>query len=335
MNASPLIRVAVGAIWLPVILLSMPTAVRAQAWTPARGEGTVSLQFQDTFVKYHQLPTIRLDRGHIRAETLLLDFTYGLTDKVELRVSLPYVASKYNGNRPHLLAPDFSQPNPVDNGTYHSTFQDFHFNVAYNISRERLVLTPFVGTIMPSHRYEYFAHSAVGRDLRELQVGTYWAKLLDAALPGLFVQGRYSYGFAQRILDISHNRSNLDIEAGYFVTPEFRAFALAAGQLTHGGVDLYGDSLTTLGPVLYPHHDQIARDNFLNLGGGAAYTLTPSVDVFGSVIHTAAGRNVHALQYAVAVGVTWSFAKGGTAARESEAQKRRQAQTKALAKCRC
>ena len=336
MNAHPSIRVAVGVIALGVTLLSTSTVVLAQAWTPAPGEGTVSIQFQDTFVKYHQLPTIRLDRGHIRAETLLLDFTYGLTDKVELRVSLPYVASKYNGNRPHLLAPDFSQPNPVDDGAYHSTFQDFHFNVAYNISRKRLVLTPFVGTIMPSHGYEYFAHSAVGRDLRELQVGTYWAELLDAVLPGLFVQGRYSYGFAQHILDISHNRSNLDVEAGYFITPEFRAFALAAGQLTHGGVDLYGDSLSVLGPVLYPHHDQISRDNFLNLGGGAAYTLTPSVDVFGSVIHTQAGRNVHALQYGVTVGVSWSFVKGDTAARaRGQAQNRRQAQTKALAKCRC
>jgi outer membrane protein TolC len=90
--------------------------------------------------------------------------------------------------------------------------------------------------------------------------------------------------------------------------------------------------------VLYPHHDQISRDNFLNLGGGAAYTLTPSVDVFGSVIHTAAGRNGHALQYGATVGVSWSFMKGGRTARAgglAQAQNRRQARTKALAKCRC
>lgn len=333
-SSAPLV---VGAISLAVTLLGYSTAVQAQAWTPAQGEGTVSVQFQDAFVKYHQLPTVRLDRGHIRGETLALDFTYGITDKLAIRASLPYVASKYDGTRPHLLAPNFSQPNPVDDGTYHPTFQDFRFNVHYNISRRGLVVTPFIATIIPSHGYEQFAHSAVGRNVRELQLGAYWATLLDPVFPGLFVQGRYSYGFAEHILDISHNRSNLDIEPGYFVTPDVRVFALAAGQLTHGGVDLYGDSLATLGPVLYPHHDQIARDNFLNLGGGAACTLTPSVDIFGSVIHTAAGRNVHALQYAWTIGVSWSFVKGGTATRASRsaAQSRRQAQTQALAKCRC
>src|SRR5713101_7313747 len=142
MNARPSMRLVVGTIALVVAVFGRSTAVRAQAWTPAQGEGTVSIQFQDAFVRYHQLPTVKLDRGHIRGETLVHDFTYGMTDKLEVRASLPYVASKYNGTRPHLLAPDFSQPNPADDGTYHPTFQDFHFNIAYNLSRKHLVLTP-------------------------------------------------------------------------------------------------------------------------------------------------------------------------------------------------
>ena len=84
---------------------------------------------------------------------------------------------------------------------------------------------------------QQFAHSAPGRDLHELQVGAYWAKLLDRVLPGLFVTGRYSYGFTQRVLDISHNRSNVDLELGYFIKPEVRVFGLGSGQLTHGGID--------------------------------------------------------------------------------------------------
>ena len=323
-------RRAIGALALGITLLGRSTPARAQAWTPAQGEGTVSVQFQDAFVRYHQLPTVRLDRGHIRGETVQVDFTYGITDKVAVSVALPYVSSKYDGDRPHQTA--------IDNGAYHSTFQDFRFDVRYNISRKGLVVTPFVGTILPSHDYEYFAHSAVGRDVRELQVGAYWAKLLDPVLPGVFITGRYSYGFAERILDISHNRSNLDLEAGYFIKPELRVFALGAGQLTHGGVDLNGNSLVSLGAVLYPHHDQIARDNILNVGGGAAYSLSPSVDVFGSVIRTVAGRNVHALQHSVTIGVSWSFARGSgreRATRSELAQNRRQAQTRTLVKCLC
>jgi hypothetical protein len=329
MNQHASARVVFGGIALVIPLVTARPAW-AQAWTPPQGEGTVSVQFQDAFVKYHQLPTVRLDRGHISGETLLVDFTYGLTDRVAVSVSLPWVASKYDGLRPHQF--------PIDDGSYHSTFQDFRFDVRYNVARKSVVVTPFVGTILPSHGYEYFAHSAVGRNVRELQVGANWATLLDPVLPGLFLQGRYSYGFAERILDISHNRSNLDLEVGYFVKPEFRVFALGAGQLTHGGVDLNGNSLITLGPVVFPHHDRIARDNILNVGVGAGYSLTPSVDVFGSVIHTVAGRNIHALQHSLTVGASWSFAtrRARTRASRSDlAENRSDAQPRVLARCVC
>ena len=291
------------------VLWASATPAFAQAWTPPKGEGTVALQFQDAFIKYHQLPTVRVDRGHIRGETMLVDFTYGITDKTAVSVGLPYVASKYTGLRPH--------PTVIDDGAYHSTFQDFRFDFRYNVWRKRLVLTPFAGTILPSHGYQYFAHSAAGRHIRELQVGVNWASLLDPVVPGLFVQGRYSYGLAERILDISHNRSNLDLEVGYFVKPELRVFALGAGQLTHGGVDLSLNSPVTLGPVLYSHHDQIGRDNALTLGAGTAYDFSPSVGVYGSVMHAVAGRNVHALQYAVTAGMTWTLVNGDAGARAS------------------
>jgi hypothetical protein len=330
MNQHASARVVFGGIAL-VILLVTARPAWAQAWTPLQGEGTVSVQFQDAFVKYHQIPTVRLDTGHIRGETVLVDFTYGITDRVAVSVSLPWVASQYHGPRPHQL--------PIDDGSHHPTFQDFRFDVRYNVTRKNVVVTPFMGTILPSHGYEYFAHSAVGRNVRELQVGTNWAALLDS-VPGLFVQGRCSYGFAERIVDISHNRSNLDLEAGYFITDDLRMFALGAAQLTHGGVDLFGGAKTLeiLGPLKYPHHDQIARENFLNVGVGAGYSLTPSMDVFGSVIHTVAGRNMHALQYSLTVGASWSFVTRrarARASRSSVAENRSDAQPRVLARCVC
>src|SRR6185369_15752861 len=100
---------------MTIAVVGLSAAAWAQAWTPAQGEGDVTFQFQDTLVKYHQLPTVRLDRGHIRGETMLVDVTYGLTDQIAVSAALPYVASKYDGTRPH--------PTGLDNGGYHSTFQ--------------------------------------------------------------------------------------------------------------------------------------------------------------------------------------------------------------------
>jgi len=129
------------------------------------------------------------------------------------------------------------------------------------------------------------------------------------------VQGRYSYGFTEQVLDISHNRSNVDVEIGYFITPKLRALALGTGQVTHGGIDLTPPACQVcpapfLSPLVLVHHDQIARENFLNLGAGVAYTLNDRLDLFGSMLHTVVARNVHAIDYGLSVGVSWGFSTG-------------------------
>lgn len=317
---------------LAVPLPGMTCLAHAQAWTPAQGEGAVAIVYQDAFVKFHMYGTLPLDRGHIRSEGLLVDVAYGVTDALAVSASFPYIAAKYDGRFPH--------PTGIDNGAYHSSLQDFRFDVRYNLTKRGVVVTPFVGTILPSHDYQYFAHSAVGRDLRELQVGLYGARLLDGIAPGLFITGRYSYGFAERALGIAHDRSNLDLELGYFITPAWRVFAMGSGQFTHGGIDLPDPRSITLPPLLFQHHDQIGHDNILNLGGGASYSLTSTVDVFGSVVHTVAGRNMHALQYGATAGVSWTFTTRAPRTRADRARagqtyRDRDAEARSLVKCLC
>lgn len=307
------LRTVLAANVLAMVMAVCASPAWAQAYLPAKGEGSVSVMFQDMSVTYHFFPTTPVDRGHVRGESLFVDATYGLTDKVAISIGIPWSAAKYTGAFPHPLV-DSSGPNPVlyganplDDGAYHGTFSDFRFDVRYNVTKKGMVLTPFVGSIVPSHDYPYFAHAAPGRDLHELQVGLLGAKLLDAVVPGLFVQARYAYGFTEKVLDISHNRSNLDLELGYFLTPKLRLLGLSAAQLTHGGLDLTLTSRVDLGPLLFSHHDQIDRVNYLSLGGGVAYTLTEKIDVFGSLIHTVAQRNGHAIDHGLSAGLSWSF----------------------------
>jgi len=314
MSRSVKVHSALTTVAVATIVAACASSAQAQAYLPPKGEGSVSVLFQDMAVTYHFLPTTQVDRGHIRGETLLVDVTYGLTDRLAVSFGIPWVASKYTGANPHPLVdssgeiPVLYGANPIDDGTYHGTFQDFRFDIRYNLlTKKGLALTPFVGSITPSHDYTYFAHASPGRHLNELQVGLSAAKLLDNFVPGLFVQGRYGYGFTQQVLDISHNRSVMDVEVGYFLTPRLRLMGLSTGQLTHGGVDLTLNSRVDLGPLLFSHHDQIDRLNFLNLGGGATYALTGKIDLFGSLIHTVAQRNGHALEYGATVGVTWGF----------------------------
>jgi hypothetical protein len=298
------------------VSLLAATPARAQAWLPAQGEGTVSLIYQDVFVKNHMQATTPVDNGQIYSKTLILDVTYGVTDKLAVSFGVPWTAARYSGNKPHPLAdmsgpvPVFSGIQPLDDGAYHQTIADLRFDVRYNITKKWMVLTPFVGTTTPSHDYVSFAHAAPGQKLKELQVGVSAAKVLDKIVPGLFVQGLYAYGFTQEILDIPHNRSDFSLELGYFATPKLRLLGLSSARLTHGGIDLPANPRVDLPPLEYAHHDQIQREDFLNLGAGASFAVSERVDLYGSLIHTVTARNGHAIDRGVSLGLSWSFATG-------------------------
>jgi hypothetical protein len=315
-------------------MLGAVVPVEAQAFVPAQGEGSVSVLFQNQFFKYHVVPTREVDIGHIYSNSVLTDVTYGVTDKVAIGLGLPWVATRYNGSAPHPLA-DFSGPNPVDDGTWHSTAQDVRLDVRYNVTRNLMnagiVVTPFVGSVTPSHDYTYFAHAGFGRDLNEVQVGASVAKLFEKGVPGLLIQGRYSYGFVQQVVDIPHNRSLASVEAAYFATPNLRLLALTSGQMTHGGIDFYGSAISRvlLTTEQFVHHDQIVRENILTIGGGASYSLKESLDLFGSVMHTVAQRNGHEMDLGLSMGLTWSFTTP-----RARAHERTQAQS-SLARCLC
>jgi hypothetical protein len=198
--------------------------------------------------------------------------------------------------------------------------------VRYSVVRGRTAVTQFVGSFVPSHGYEHLAHAAPGRNLKELQVGVSVAALLDRLVPGAFVQGRYSYGFVQPVVDLSDvrlngNRSNADLEVGYFVTPGLRVFLLGSAQLTHGGIDFpvigpdefWPSNLelvsTPEGLYAFSNHDRIDRFNYLNVGGGASVALTDNLDLFGSYMWTAAARNGHALARGVSLGLSVGFGR--------------------------
>ena len=306
-------------------LFAAPSPASAQAWLPAQGEGYVSMVYTNLFVNRHYLPTTRYDIGEIDTNSFLFDASYGVTDRMAVSMSLPLMISRYRGSFPH----HGTQPVPMDDGTWHSTFQDLRFNVRYTFVRGPLAVTPFVGTALPSHGYEYWAHSAAGRRLREVQAGVTAASQLDAITRGLFVQGRYAFGFSERALDIRPNHSYADVEVGYFVSRSVRLFGLGAGQLTHDGIDLPPPGLALLlTPEQRQHHDQIGRDNSLNIGTGAAIELTDSVGLFGSFLKQVAGRNGHQINRAVSLGLTWSF-------RRSSEPLIRDSRQRPLARCGC
>jgi hypothetical protein len=286
-------------VWLALVI---STDARAQAWVPAQGEGAVAIAFQNMKVKNHLAATRPVDSGAIDTNIVLADLSYGVTDKIAVDLALPLVISKYSGSRPH-------PGTNIDDGAYRGSFTDFRFAIRYNLTRGSTVITPYVGSVVPSHEYAFYGHAAPGLGLRELQVGVYAAKLFDRGLPGLFISGRYGFGFVEKVVDISHNRSLADLEVGYFFTERLRAFTMANAGYTHGGIDFPEGGPFALPPQYQFNHDQIQRVHHLDLGAGASFSITDSFDVFGSFSRLVAGRNGHALDRGVTIGASWSFSR--------------------------
>jgi hypothetical protein len=111
-------RVGVLTAWTLLLYLAPAHRVCAQAWIPRKGEGSVAVVYQNVAIVDHlNGDGSRFDGGQIQAHGVLTYVEYGLGSKLALNLSLPYITSSYHGDKPHQL--------PIDNGDYHSTFQDF------------------------------------------------------------------------------------------------------------------------------------------------------------------------------------------------------------------
>lgn len=139
----------------------------AQAWVAPKGEMSVSLAYQFADFKGHlNQHGNEIPLGGSRSQSVTLDIDSSLTDRFAFTASLPYVATR-NGKDPSPAAGHTG----IDDGHYHSTWQDYHFNVRYNLLTKPVVLTPFVGMVIPSHHYATIGEAAPGRDLRETHIG--------------------------------------------------------------------------------------------------------------------------------------------------------------------
>jgi hypothetical protein len=295
----------------------------AQAWIPPRGFGSVSLSYQRISNTGHKRSNgFLVEAGQSLNMGLYLEAEYSLTDRLSLAAGLPYVFGKSTTvNPPPPPIPYF----PWDQcHCWQSGWQDVGFTARYNLvhaANGAFSVTPSASVGVPSHNYEFRGESALGRHLKEVRIGVDAGQRLDVISPNLFVEGRYSYAFVERVIDIPNNRSNASVEGTYLLLKrKLAARGLASWQRTHGGL-LFGSpppaSLQFPGEVNTPErlleHDRILRDNYFHAGGGLSYSF-PRMDVFVSYIAFISGTDTHAGR-ALTLGVSWPFEFHGIHAR--------------------
>jgi hypothetical protein len=306
----PRIRRALVALLSGFLTACSALSARAQAWLPPKGEATLALGWGDAFVNKHYLGTtaapgdnVENDFGHIRSQSVEVGLGYGLTDRLAASVAIPYIRTKYYGTPGQNFFPHTIE---IDDGQYHGTFQDFKINLTYQALRGRVALAPFISAVIPSHSYTFFAHSAAGRNLHEYLVGTSLGARLDQLLPGSYAELTYSYAFVERVLGVHHDRSNGFLELGYYLTPSLSLRGIGTAFYTHGGL-VFREADALPPPEVFLHHDQIAHESGISLGGGVSYVMTGSTELYVAYLTQVQGRGGHKIKDSLSVGVSYSF----------------------------
>lgn len=271
-------------------------AVQAQAWLPEQGSFSLTTAFSDNYNKKHYLPNgDEIDVGHTRTRIVAVSATYGLTDRWMIEAGVPYVQARYTGPRPH--------PTEVDDGTYHGDITDIHLGLHYQALMEPFAFAPYTTVVIPLRDYETLGHAAHGRGLEELWFGFYAGKSLDAWIPRTYVQGRYNYAFVEQVAGVAHDRSNVDLEIGWFVTPQWSVRALFSAADTHGGIPV---------PVppthpLFAFHDQLAAERLRNVGAGVAWSMSDQSDIYLVYLQSVRGESAHKLDSGLTLGFTYTI----------------------------
>jgi hypothetical protein len=286
-----------------LLLASAPIKLTlGQAWLPSAGEGQITITYENLYVRDHfDYTGKRFDAGPIRTHTVVTTFEYGLTDKLTFDSELTHVTSKYEG----FVGP--VPHGPPDTGFYHPTFQDLRVGIRYNVLARQLVVTPFIATVIPTHHYETRGHTAVGRNLHELQIGVNVGRDLQKIIPRTYVQGRYSYAIVENVEQFGLNRSNADWEFGYYVSPRLSLRFTGAWQHTYSGVRYPLDSGI---PDFHELHDRAAKSSFVRFGGGLSFSFTKWFDLHADYGNTARGSNTHGAR-GLSLGISWRFSRGG------------------------
>lgn len=286
-----------------------------EAAETARGHGTYSLGYQNTFVDgmLLDIPGGRAPIGTVRIQSIAVDLDYFFADRWSAHVGAPYIQSRYRGPAPHCPtdlppqcsgAPALARPHPesrfLDDGKSHGAWQDWTLGLSYHADLDGFLTTPSIVVTLPTHHYTFFANAAVGQDLRKVELAIDESHQFD--FTNLYWRAIAGHVFVQKTLGQRIDYNQLDLELGYFMneTLTVKAFGVGKKGLGYNG----GYDQTT---ELWYHHDQRAPHNYANLGAGFDYRATKLTTVSATLEKLVWGETVFDFKYSLTLRLARDF----------------------------
>lgn len=273
----------------------------------AAGRGSIALSYQTIEVNKFDTSVSEVDIGEVLTHSLYLELNYAITDRWVLSAGIPYIRKKYNGPARHdplMLIPPRPEVPFVDDGNYHSDWQDFLIGASYRWIDSPVIIEPFVNLFLPSHDYPHFAQAAVGQNRWKAEFGAEVTKYMPFS--DWYYRGGLSYTVVEETLGVNVNHFRVRGEAGYFFTP-----AVSVGAFVHGKFG-NGKDATEFPPSArtdeaWYQHDRTTRHSYVNVGVGTDWYISDDYMLSASALTSVWGKSVHLVNLSWTVGLTRYF----------------------------
>jgi hypothetical protein len=282
----------------------MAGGAHAQAWVPAAGTATTTLDYQKTMVNYHLFGNDmtafggdadgRADLGKIRGQSIQLGIDYGIARNLAFSASVAYVGATYHGTFPE---------DEMDDVTFNGTLQDASLGLRYMVPWQGFAITPNVSFSFPTHEYSHHGHTAVGKGNTALSAGLAIGRTLDPVASNVWLQATYAHQFVKDVEEWGLDANEVTGSAGWFPMSRLAVSGYYTYHSTTDGIDWFYSDFTE---QVEEHHDQAAQTKFHRAGGTLGYQLNATTGMFLDVGTILSGRNTHdGVSYTF--GTTWSF----------------------------
>ncbi len=296
---------------LGLLVFIAASTLGSVAYGQVKGDGSLRLEYQYIRTGEFDSSIGKIDIGHTDGHTVLLSLDYAVNDRWTMMASLPWIRKRHRGATPHNPTLDITEYTPsnltlVDDGAYHSNFQDLYIGVRYLAKRGSFSIEPHISYGTPTNDYQFYAHAAVGRNLWHLPVGASFSYL--PPFSDFYFNLNASYVFTQKTLgtDISHFL--VTGRVGYYLTP--RIVPNIFFSIKHGteGLEFPDDyDLTALNDRRWYHHDRMIKHNFINAGVGLDWVVNDRYLVSFATFKMVRPDQVNIVDRAWTAGVTRHF----------------------------
>lgn len=268
--------------------------------------GQLSLTYQYISTNNLAAATGTIPTGPTHAHVINFEIDYAVSDRWTFSAGLPLVTKRYKGDFPHdplTIVPPRTESRFIDDGSYHTYFQDWHIGASYLVKSDPIAIAPFASLGIPSNDYPFFAQAAVGQNLKRVELGTSLA--YQPPFLTVYFNLAVSRAFVEKTLGHSVDHWRFDGEVGYFVRPRVAVNLLISGKEGDGLSP--SDFPPPRNTELWYQHDRLTRHNYVNMGVGAHWMLSDRQRLSAALLRMVHAEDVQILKYAVSIGIARSF----------------------------